>query len=222
MADDKKKEKPAGWDLDPIEMIVILILLMAIFGGIQMIWNFFSSGRLSFFGIRISGLLGFFKSNLQLFKALGFIVAGAAAVGTVIFTKKADAILRVERAKLYPENIPADLPGVEPVKNQQIGRWEKIVKLSESENQSDWRLAIIEADIILSELLDKLQLPGDSIGEKLKAVEESDFTSIESAWEAHKARNMIAHEGNNFLVNQREVRRIISLYEAVFKEFELI
>ena len=60
------------------------------------------------------------------------------------------------------------------------------------------------------------------MGEKLKAVEKSDFTTIESAWEAHKARNMIAHEGSDFLINQREIHRIISLYEAVFKEFYLI
>ena len=98
----------------------------------------------------------------------------------------------------------------------------KILTLSESQNQSDWRLAIIEADIILDELLQKLQLPGDTMGEKLKAVEKSDFTTIESAWEAHKARNMIAHNGSDFLINQREIRHIISLYEAVFKEFFLI
>jgi hypothetical protein len=33
---------------------------------------------------------------------------------------------------------------------------------------------------------------------------------------------MITHEGTDFLVSQREIRRIISLYEAVFKEFQLI
>jgi len=36
------------------------------------------------------------------------------------------------------------------------------------------------------------------MGDKLKAVEKSDFNSIELAWEAHKARNMIAHEGSDF------------------------
>ena len=67
---------------------------------------------------------------------------------------------------------------------------------------------------MLDELLNKLQLPGDTTGEKLKAVEPSDFTTIESAWEAHKARNVIAHEGSNILFNQREALRIVSLYEG--------
>ena len=110
------------------------------------------------------------------------------------------------------------LPEKDPMKE----KWEKIIRLSESDNSSDWRLAIIEADIILDNLLEKLQLPGETMGDKLKAVEKSDFLTIEEAWEAHKARNMIAHEGSDFLINQREIRRIISLYEAVFREFRLI
>ena len=145
-----------------------------------------------------------------------------AALCTFVFTKKADAIWREEKAKVYPENIKAFSQSNAPTENPMTTRWEKIIKLSESPNQSDWRLSIIEADIILDELLRTLHLPGETMGDKLKAVEKSDFTTIELAWEAHKARNMIAHEGQNFLINQREIRRIISLYEAVFKEFFLI
>ncbi len=218
-----KKEKPAGWDFDPIEAFIILFFLMAIVGSIvPAIWNYLTSGELSFYGFKLSGIINFFKSNVLFFKVLGFVAAGAAAVSTFIFTKKADAIWREEKAKFYPKDIPAVSSNPEPVENSQTGRWQKVVKLSESENQSDWRLAVIEADIILDELLEKLQLPGDTMREKLEAVEKSDFTTIESAWEAHKARNMIAHEGSNFIINQREIRRIISLYEAVFKEFYLI
>jgi hypothetical protein len=221
---DKKKEKPAGWNFDPIEGFIVLLFLMAILGTIiPAILSYLASGEISFYGYKLSGIFDFFKQHVQFFKALGFVLAGGAAIGAFSFTKMADAIWRVEKAKLYPSDmtfVPAD--NVEPAKNPMVSKWEKIIKLSESENQSDWRLAIIEADIILDELLEKLQLPGDTMGEKLKAVEKSDFTTIDYAWEAHKARNMIAHEGSDFLINQREIRRIISLYEAVFKEFSLI
>jgi hypothetical protein len=81
---------------------------------------------------------------------------------------------------------------------------------------------VIEADIILDSLLEKLNLPGQTMGDKLKAVERSDFLTIDQAWEAHKARNNIAHQGGEFLFNQREARRIIALYGEVFKEFHLI
>ena len=67
-----------------------------------------------------------------------------------------------------------------------------------------------------------LNLHGDTIGDKLKAVEKSDFLTIDNAWEAHKARNQIAHDGADFQLNQREAMRIISLYESVFREFQMI
>jgi transposase len=60
------------------------------------------------------------------------------------------------------------------------------------------------------------------MGERMKAIEKSDFNTIDDAWEAHKARNNIAHQGGGFALNQREARRIISLYERVFREFQLI
>jgi len=75
---------------------------------------------------------------------------------------------------------------------------------------------------MLGEVLDNLSLPGETIGDKLKAVERSDFTTVDLAWEAHKIRNQIAHEGSSFLLNQRETKRILSLYQAVFEEFHII
>jgi hypothetical protein len=218
-----KKDKPAGWDFDPIEGAVILIFLLAILLAIvPAIWSYITSGELSFFGYKLSGILAFLKSSIPFLKILGFVVAGISAIGTFVYIKKADAIWHEEKAKLYPTNAGASSVGAEPAPNPMTTRWEKIIKLSESQNISDWKIAIIEADIILDELLQKLELPGDTMGEKLQAVEKSDFTTIENAWEAHKARNNIAHEGSNFLINQREILRIISLYESVFKEFYLI
>lgn len=220
---EKSKEKSAGWDLNPIEGLIVLLFLLAILGSVSTsLFKYIASGNLTFFGFRISGIFNFFKSNALFFKILGFVAAGGAAIGTFLYTKMADRIWHEVKANVYPENIPSISPNTEPPKNEQTGRWEKIVGLSESANPSDWRLAVIEADIMLDELLEKLELPGETMGEKLKAVEQSDFTTIESAWEAHKFRNNIAHEGGDFLVNQREIRRIISLYAAVFKEFSLI
>jgi hypothetical protein len=101
-------------------------------------------------------------------------------------------------------------------------KWKLVEEHINSDDQNKWKLAILESDIILAEMLDKLSLPGESIGEKLKAVESSDFETIEQAWEAHKIRNAIAHQGSDFLLNQREAKRVIGLYASVFKEFGII
>lgn len=101
-------------------------------------------------------------------------------------------------------------------------KWEKVQVHINSANPSDWKLAILECDIMLSDILEKMGYMQESIGEKLKSIEPSDFTNIEAAWEAHKIRNAIAHEGSDFMINEREAKRVVGLYELVFQEFEYI
>jgi hypothetical protein len=101
-------------------------------------------------------------------------------------------------------------------------KWQRVIIHINSDNPSDWKLAILECDIMLDDILEKMGYNQGTIGDKLKAVEPSDFTNIESAWEAHKIRNAIAHEGSEFLINHREAKRVIGLYELVFREFAYI
>ena len=80
----------------------------------------------------------------------------------------------------------------------------------------------MEADIMLADILTKMGYQGDSIGEQLKGVEPSDFLTLNDAWEAHKVRNQIAHQGSDFQLNERDAKRIIGLYKKVFSEFYYI
>ncbi len=120
--------------------------------------------------------------------------------------------LKVEEA--YETDVKAD-PGV-------AKRWDNVMRHIESDNQNDWRQAIMEADIILDDLLNKMEYHGDGVGEKLKRVEKADFDSLDEAWEAHKFRNQIAHQGSTMAINQYEAKRIINLYKKVFTEFYFI
>jgi hypothetical protein len=100
-------------------------------------------------------------------------------------------------------------------------RWQNANKLVNSENPSDWKLAIIEADIILDDLLTKMGYQGDSIGEKLKRVATGDMKSLNEAWEAHKVRNQIAHEPG-FVLDHHIATHTIHMYKKVFEEFYYI
>lgn len=101
-------------------------------------------------------------------------------------------------------------------------RWRHIEELRDSEQQNDWRTAIMEADIMLEDMLTKQGYDGVGVGEKLKAVEPSDFNTLDDAWEAHKIRNQIAHQGTAFELTDTLARRTLARYEAVFREFKLI
>ncbi len=101
-------------------------------------------------------------------------------------------------------------------------RWRRVLDQANSSNPEAWRLAILEADIMLNELLDVQGYKGETMADKMKQVDRANFNSIDDAWEAHKIRNRIAHEGTARELSSREVRRTIALYERVFKEFRYL
>jgi len=105
------------------------------------------------------------------------------------------------------------------IKNE---RWEKIVSYVNSDSPAEWRMAVLDADVILDEIMKKSGYSGESLGERLKQVERSDFITINSAWEAHKIRNQIAHGGTDSLLTQRTAKRAVGLYKIVFEEFQFI
>lgn len=105
---------------------------------------------------------------------------------------------------------------------QKSERWKHIQELIKSYNANDWRQAIIEADIILEEMLDKMGYEGNTIGEKLKTIEKSDFITLDKAWSAHRVRNQIAHSGSTFELTRDVAEKTIKDFEMVFKEFYYI
>ena len=101
-------------------------------------------------------------------------------------------------------------------------KWELIGRYFNSANKSDWKLAIIEADIMLYEVLDKSGFPGDSIGEMLKNTDRSKLHHIDAAWSAHKVRNEIAHSGSDYVLSRDVLEQTIANYERVFDELNFI
>ncbi len=101
-------------------------------------------------------------------------------------------------------------------------RWNRIIEHAESQNPNDWMSAILEADIILAELLEAEGAIGDGVGEKLRGLTRGNLRTLDSAWEAHRMRNSLAHEGASVLMNNREVMRILALYQSVFEELKFI
>ncbi len=101
-------------------------------------------------------------------------------------------------------------------------RWQHIESLAEGASASEWREAIIEADIMLDDALARHGYVGDGVGEKLKAAEPENFETLQDAWEAHKVRNQIAHEGSAFNLSEELAHRTIARYGAVFRELKAI
>lgn len=96
-------------------------------------------------------------------------------------------------------------------------RWKYVLTLIDSPNESDWRVAVMEADSLLEEIFKDRGLVGNTMSELLEEAKLNGYPSIQNAWDAHLIRNKIAHEGSDYPMTQIEVRRIIKLYQNVFE-----
>ncbi len=218
MAELKKVEGNNARQAVEIASIVIFIyLIWVIFERIQQYFIYADIGSLSELWARF--VVYFMTHIAPILEIIGIIVAILSIIGIIYNLKKLNKIITEERI-IYGLN--DDVLGLGADNKLLNEKWEKVQKNINSLNPSDWKLAIIEADVMLDDLLKASQYHGDSLGERLKSVEKSDFITIESAWEAHKIRNQIAHNGSGFDLTDREAKRVIALYESVFKEFQII
>lgn len=165
----------------------------------------------------------YFLDNIwPIWKIVAFILSTLLIVGIIRNVWKLRAI-NIEENEIYNPRPEDKKVGevLEPkiVRNE---RWEKVLNFVNSANPSDWRLAIIEADVMLESFLRSRGYAGDSIGDMLKTANKNDFITLDDAWEAHKFRNLVAHAGSNFQLTDRETHRIVSLFEKVFQEFGVI
>ena len=88
-----------------------------------------------------------------------------------------------------------------------------------SQSEALWRIGIMEADNLLLEILSEKGYSGEGVGEKLK---DASFKTVDLAWDAHKIRNRIAHEGSDFQLTEREAKRAFTLFESVFRDLKAI
>lgn len=224
MAEEKKKDdkkdagKPASGD-PATEIIALLVALAFITIIFQQIYSYINnSGTFDIFWNKFS------DNFLEVWTNIKFISAFLSVSGVVWLIYSIIKLLNLtkEEDKIYsviPENEPI-IP-LTPYKNENE-KWKIVEKHINSENPSDWRLAIIEADIMLEDLLKANGYDGNGVGEMLKQVEASDMLTLDLAWEAHKVRNRIAHAGSDYDLNEREAKRVVSLFESVFKEYKII
>lgn len=143
----------------------------------------------------------------------------------IIYTVEKLKVIRKKEAEKH--DVLAIEPGLEDVKGKAAGsqdltvRWGKVHSHMGTDNENDWKQAILEADTMLDDILNSLGYRGESIGEKLKRVQPGEFKTLDDAWEAHKVRNRIAHEPG-FHITHHEANQTIQRYRRVFEEFYYI
>jgi len=120
------------------------------------------------------------------------------------------------RAAKYQEHF--SLGKAEEKSSPNFDRWQRVAGLFQSPDSNGWRLAIIDADTMMEDMITSLGYMGDTFGEKLKSMSQAGVPWLQAAWDVHLLRNKIAHEGDRYHLSDREAYRAFKIYESIFYE----
>lgn len=216
MADDNNNRDRGSGGLsntDPFINIAAAIIILLLLSHLAQTLPAVISNMWASISGSIGPLGGFYTGSYIL--AVGFV--SACIFGTVYAFMQKSRVVAAEKREMEAMT-QAAIAG-ETTQNE---RWQRILSYAASDDEELWRLAIIDADVMMDEMLEVMGYPQDSLGEKLKSVEESDFRTLNQAWEAHKLRNTIAHKGSTYDLTRRELDAAINNYRQVFDEFSYI
>ncbi len=166
-----------------------------------------------------NGFIQFLSTVWDIWSIIAFVLSALFIYGIIYSYLRLNKLQEKESQELYNEeqlwkNLNND--------SQENRRWNEIQSHISSDNPNDWKLAIIEADIILGEVLENVGYAGHSIGDQLKGAKSANFTTIQDAWDAHLIRNKIAHSSDDFVLTHSVAKEAMIKYKRVFKEFDAI
>jgi len=100
-------------------------------------------------------------------------------------------------------------------------RWQKIVDRLGKGIESETKLAVIEADDLLKEILGRMGYKGKTLGEKLKQVSKSTLSNLDEVWEAHQIRSNIAHDPS-YRLTLNKAGELLAVYKRALLELEAL
>ncbi len=102
--------------------------------------------------------------------------------------------------------------------NNKSERWQKITQQVQTDDPNQWKIAVMDGDILLDEILSEQGFAGNTVGERLTDARESGkLTTIQYAWDGHIIRNKIAHD-STYVLSHRDAKTAISMFERFFNE----
>ena len=125
---------------------------------------------------------------------------------------------RKSMGELFPgENVGMDLE----TRRFEHEEWTRVKKLWSSKSVNDKRLAIIDADSLLDNALREMNVPGDTMADRLSSPESPHLANLNEIAFAHKYRNELVHETGTVL-DVLDAERAMKAYEAALKELKII
>ncbi len=105
-------------------------------------------------------------------------------------------------------------------RNTLIKRWEAIRARLETENESQYKAAVIEGDAFADEVLKSMSYHGQNMKERLDHIKDYQLEMKGNLVTAHALRNQIINDPT-FSLSKEEAESTLELYQSFFDEIEL-
>ncbi|OIP78527.1 MAG: hypothetical protein AUK16_00015 [Parcubacteria group bacterium CG2_30_44_11] len=172
------------------------------------------------FGFTSDGIGHFLVTVWDILSLIAFLMSFLFIIGIIYSYLRINEYLALNAKKLaLDEATWLEIHGGAKGHN---ARWAEVLRHVASAQPNDWKLAIIEADIMLGDFLKERGYAGQSIGDQLKSIPPMQMSSLQDAWDAHRIRNRIAHEGSDFVLTHSLSQEAIVKYERALRELGLV
>jgi hypothetical protein len=100
-------------------------------------------------------------------------------------------------------------------------KWRDIEERLKSGLESEYKLAVIEADSMLEKALKQAGFVGESLGERLEKVTQETLPNLSDVLEAHKIRNNLVHDPN-YKLSLNEAKWTLIVFKKALRDLEIL
>lgn len=173
-------------------------------------------------------LIHYASVAFAIYKIFAAVLIVASIAGILYVAKKSGEMRRVSQEEKRLREKPEDALratsslAFAQLKDNTIQRWQKIVeKLGNQQGEKDYKTALIEADALVDAALRVNQFPGETMGDRLRAIPVGNISSLDELWKAHRVRNEIAHDPH-YVVSPREGHDMMKVYKKALEELDAL
>ena len=102
-----------------------------------------------------------------------------------------------------------------------LKNWKKVINLIHSGDENSYKKAILAADELLDEILERSGWVGADLGEKISQIKTVQMPDIDKLMTSHKIAEKI-REDSSFRVTYEEAIKTLTIYEKLFRDFTLL
>lgn len=146
-----------------------------------------------------------------------FIAFSVFAVGMIIFLLRKTMWLNFRYGQDVSEFV--SWRGLEAPKLTK--NWLKITNRLNAGIESEYKLAVIEADSLLDEVLKRMGYSGETLGDRLKQLTPKICPNVDEVREAHQIRSNIVHDPD-YRLSFAEAQKVVLIYEQILRSFEVL